>query len=345
MNCRKIGFVIFILILGIVVNINVALAEDNPTDFTILTCPLGCGGFEAYTVFGNLFSEANPGLRLVSQETPGYVYNITVMERDEAKWVRTVFGSTPELYLIGKKSDILVREGIFKKQFKQEFRRLWQDVYTSTFFVTLDSNIKSIDDFKGKRIGVGTRQQSDQGFLPVLLLNGSGITSKNAKIEYLGPERAVEAMLDGKIDVVFGQALTQADLSIVIGLKMIHVLEASKRDFYYIGIAESAFSQIDESLGTKGSAEKIVIPAGILPKQTGATVTGAWSSCRFVHISFPEEIAYKITKYAINSLDQLKEHHPLFALLSHKSMIHNLTEENTHPGAIRAYKEAGLWNK
>ena len=34
----------------------------------------------------------------------------------------------------------------------------------------------------------------------------------------------------------------------------------------------------------------------------------------------------------------------LWAMMTNKMMTDGLTEENTHPGAIRAYKELGIWD-
>jgi hypothetical protein len=40
---------------------------------------------------------------------------------------------------------------------------------------------------------------------------------------------------------------------------------------------------------------------------------------------------------------KMKELHPLWKIWSPELMLHGLSEENAHPGAIRAYKELGWW--
>ncbi|GAI79887.1 unnamed protein product, partial [marine sediment metagenome] len=65
-----------------------------------------------------------------------------------------------------------------------------------------------------------------------------------------------------------------------------------------------------------------------------------------VHPSFPEDLAYKyVTAYA-KVAPTLKEYHALWKYVwTFEGMVSGLTEKNTHPGAIRAYKELGLWDK
>ena len=41
---------------------------------------------------------------------------------------------------------------------------------------------------------------------------------------------------------------------------------------------------------------------------------------------------------------EMRKLNKLWAMMTNKMMTDGLTEENTHPGAIRAYKELGIWD-
>jgi TRAP-type uncharacterized transport system substrate-binding protein len=61
------------------------------------------------------------------------------------------------------------------------------------------------------------------------------------------------------------------------------------------------------------------------------------------HESFPEELAYKLVKAVAEYGSQMADLHALWKLWSPDLMVCGLTDTNTNPGAIKAYKELGYW--
>ena len=41
---------------------------------------------------------------------------------------------------------------------------------------------------------------------------------------------------------------------------------------------------------------------------------------------------------------EMRKLNALGAMMTDKMMLDGLTEENTHPGAVRAFKELGIWD-
>ena len=62
------------------------------------------------------------------------------------------------------------------------------------------------------------------------------------------------------------------------------------------------------------------------------------------HVNFPEEVAYRLVKLAAANGQKLMLTMNIWQTWSREMMVAGLSEENTHPGAIRAFKELG-WPK
>jgi hypothetical protein len=57
---------------------------------------------------------------------------------------------------------------------------------------------------------------------------------------------------------------------------------------------------------------------------------------------FPEELAYEATKLILDNLKTFGEVHALGKLMSPEAMAYGAKPEDLHPGALRAYREAGV---
>ena len=58
--------------------------------------------------------------------------------------------------------------------------------------------------------------------------------------------------------------------------------------------------------------------------------------------NFPDELAYEITKMIIANIDKFSEYTALGKLMSRTALTFGWPQQDIHPGALRAYKEAGL---
>ena len=55
-----------------------------------------------------------------------------------------------------------------------------------------------------------------------------------------------------------------------------------------------------------------------------------------------DELVYLVTKAVMDNFDDFKAQHPAFGFLKKEDMIKAGLSAPLHPGAIKAYKEAGL---
>ena len=61
-----------------------------------------------------------------------------------------------------------------------------------------------------------------------------------------------------------------------------------------------------------------------------------------VHKDFPEDLAYRITKFVIEKSGKFPEYDAMLNVIaSREGLLGDWTEADLHPGAARAFKETG----
>lgn len=310
----------------------------------VLTCPLGCGIPEAYTVLAAQMSRADSDILPAAQETPGFMYNIRAMA-DESNWKKTIFGTEDTVIQAAFQggSDDLKR--YIPEPIPIKFKLLYGEglVAQGKFFVTFNPDIKSIADLKGKRISIGIPTQSDWGMTAGLLLEHSyGITEENTKINYVTPAVMTQQLIDGNTDAALMALITNSDGDIWWTGSLTSQLDASGKTIKYLPVTEEAIDTLNEKFSM--TLLKLTIPAGTLPDQEEEVLVGGNRIYAATHPDFPEDIAYEMVKSVAEFGPKLRETgQGIWRFWSPGNMVAGLSEENAHPGAIRAYKELGWW--
>ena len=57
---------------------------------------------------------------------------------------------------------------------------------------------------------------------------------------------------------------------------------------------------------------------------------------------FPEQLAYQVTKLIIDNVDKFAKYHTLGKLMSRQALGFGFDEKEIAPGALKAYREAGI---
>ena len=310
---------------------------------SILTCPFGCGVMEGNTIFGNVVARSGSNLFIAAQETPGYMYNVRVMN-EKRRWKHTVFGTEDTIIQLALQGGTPELEEYLPDPIPIKFKLLHGEAYWSQgkFFVTTDPNIKTIPDMKGKRVSVGLKGQSDWGVYPRLFLKHAyGIDQSNTDIRLLNPGGLTQQLIDGTTDVCVTGYGTEPSQMNHLQSGPLRKLEASGKKLYYIPMDQWAIDQMNEKFGTTWLG--MTIKAGTLPHQDQDFLAGFNRGYKAVHPEFPEQLAYDYVMATHKHLDEMRGLNALWKVLTEDMMVDGLSEENTHPGAIRAYKELGLW--
>jgi TRAP transporter TAXI family solute receptor len=318
--------------------------QRKPETVTVLRCPLGCGIVEGDTILGSFIAKDHPWLVYQTQETPGYLYNIREVAKNQARWKTTAFGTEDTVIQLAVAGGSPELKEFLPEPIAIRWKLLFGEAWWTQgmWWVTLDPKLKTIADLKGKRLGLGLRTQSDWGMDARLFLEVAyGINPQNSDIRHLGPVQATEAMLDGKVDaVVMGAGTEPSGKNWLVAAPM-RLLEASGRKLHYIGIDKEAVDKVNAKYGT--TYLTITIPPGTLPQRTDPLLVGVDRGYTAAHPEFPEEMGYEMIKTIAKLVPRMAAVHPLWKVSSPELMVNGLTEDNAHPGAVRAYKELGWW--
>jgi TRAP transporter TAXI family solute receptor len=272
------------------------------------------------------------------------MYNVRAMA-EKKRWKTNVFGTEDVIIQLALQGGTPELKEFLPEPIPIKFQFLHGEAYWAQgkFFVTTNPDIKSIADMKGKRVSLGLRGQSDWGVYPRLILEHAyGITPDNTDIRHMNPGALTQQLIDGTTDVAvtgFGTEPTQSFHLITGPLRK---LQASGKKLYYIPIEQSAIDKVNAKFGTTFVTK--MVKAGTMPGQESDLLIGFVRGYKAVHPDFPDDVAYGFVKAVHKYSGEMKKLHALWGMLTPEMMTDGLTEENTHPGAIRAYKELGIWD-
>jgi hypothetical protein len=205
----------------------------------------------------------------------------------------------------------------------------------SAIFVRKDSDIKTLAELKGRRALDGFTSQKI--ILPLLdaMYATVGMTRKDMK--------AVQVP-----NVVAG-----AD-----------VFAAGKADMFFFAIGAAKPKEVDASVGgirmltlpnTPEALAKVRehFPPGYLrlenpsPANTGVLAPSyslAYDALVFASAKASDDVAYKTAKVMYENAKAMGEAFPPFRLFDAKTMARDTSPLQYHPGAIKFYKEVGIWS-
>jgi len=261
------------------------------------------------------------GIRCSVESTGGSVYNVNTIKAGELD-----FGIA--------QSDTVYQafngEGKFKDKAIKGLRSVMA-IYPEllALVVRKDANIKQITDIKGKRInidvpGSGTRMTSE------IVMDAFGVKKSDlAKVEELKSTEGPTMLKDNKIDGYFGvfghptanikDAANSVDIDLVpIDGKPIDELVA-KYPYYAKGIISGTFYK-----GVEHDTPSIGVKAVLVTSD-----------------KIPEKVVYELTKTILDNFEAFKKLHPAYKTITKASLLDGLSIEQ-HPGAVKAFKEAGL---
>lgn len=109
------------------------------------------------------------------------------------------------------------------------------------------------------------------------------------------------------------------------------------KDVKYVGVSE----ELADKIAKKYGLQKVVIPAGTLPKQKRDIIGFKDTGYIIANKNVPDEVVYKIVKAVAEHPDEFREKHAMLATFKPGSGMYKLSPFPLHPGAEKAYKELG----
>jgi len=311
----------------------------------ILLCPFGCGPMAGDTILMNQLIKSGSDVILLPQETPGYMYNIREMGRTERKWKNSIFKTEDTLIQVAYAGGSPEMKEFLPEPVKIPWKLLYGETWwgQGKFFGTFDCSLKTVSDLKGKRISLGLRGQSDWGvFARLLLSEVFGITPENSDIRHMTPGQLTQQLIDGATDAAVVPIGAEPGMKEFMIPGLVRQLEATGKKICYIGVTKADIEKLNKKF--QATWLHVDLPPNTLPGQTETLGIGVNRAYAAVHPTFDETKAYKTVMAIAKIAPKMKELHALWRVWSPELMTCGLSEENTHPGAIKAYKELGWWD-
>ena len=257
---------------------------------------------------------------------------VTVVSTDGSK--ANIQGIAAGDYQLGTvQSDVMAYawEGSrsFEKDGKVDSFRVVAGLYAeSVQLVTMDPEIKTVADLKGKSVSIGA-PASGVYFNAIDVLNAAGLSEADIKPQYQSFADSADALKDGKIDAAF----------IVAGAPTPAITELATTNNAYLVPIDGA---VAESLMTSCPFyTTYVIPAGTYKGQTEDVTTITVKATLIVSESASEEDVYKLTASIFDNIDAISAENAKGAELS----VENATSGMTvpfHAGAAKYFAEKGV---
>jgi TRAP transporter TAXI family solute receptor len=201
-----------------------------------------------------------------------------------------------------------------------------------TVLARKEANIKSFDDFKGKRFNVGNPGSGTRASMEELLAAMGWKLSDFSLASELKADEHGPALCDGKIDgfyyAVGHPSANIQDPTTTCGAQLIPLKGAA----------------VDKLLAAKPYYARATIPGGMYASNPQPTETYGVLATLVSSTKVPDETVYQLVKATFDNFDEFKKLHPAFANLDPTKMVKDGLSAPLHPGAARYYKEKG-WIK
>lgn len=258
--------------------------------------------------------------------------DVTVVSTDGSK--ANIQGIAAGDYQLGTvQSDVMAYawEGTrsFESDGKVDAFRVVAGLYAeSVQLVTMDPEIKSVADLKGKSVSIGA-PGSGVYFNAIDVLTAAGLTESDIKAQYQSFADSADALKDGKIDAAF----------IVAGAPTPAITELCTTNSAYLVPIDGAVA--DALMAACPFYTTFKIPAGTYAGQTEDVTTVTVKATLIVSASASEEDVYKLTAAIFDNIDAITAENAKGAELS----IENATSGMTapfHAGAAKYFAEKGV---
>lgn len=304
----------------------------------LMISPSGSGPYNAFATIQTHMAEFSDFLRLSTEETPGFNFNVKYMATHPDRYESTIFGTGSVLNWAARTG----QAPFYPKALEvmADFRAVVVLGPTFNAWVALDPAIKTPADFADKRVGIGLLTQNEWGMHQRMILDAWDITPKLKSLDTLGPGQNIAALLDGRTDVGTLFGLTSADGKITVVTGPHREMEASNRDWHYINVPP----EMTESSGIP--LDVVEYAANTLPNQPEKVTLFGDLLMLSAHKSMPDDLVYEFVRVFVENADKIQKYHGFLKPLTGQTLAHTAQENPDffHPGSIKAFKDLGLIN-
>ena len=320
---KKSPLVLTIVLAGIFIA-NLCAAQQI---VSFASLPQGTANFFQASALAKVLQQKT-GIRARVNPLRGTALGIAAVNANEAEFM---MGAMPDM------ADMYHGRGDHKGKDYKNLRLVFNNrPLTIGMLVRKDSGIKSFSDLKGKRLPTGWKAFPTQNQYQLAMLKTVGLTVDDI-VGVPVPDliRAANDFMEGKNDataiatvapkvVEMNNAVGGIRfLSLPEGPDSLKALQSVHQDFFYV--------TVQPSKRTVGIEEPTRILAVDITVVSGTHVT--------------DDVVYALTKTAYENKKDLVKSHGSFMSFFPKNMVKRSFTIPYHPGAIKFYKEVGLWTE
>ena len=194
--------------------------------------------------------------------------------------------------------------------------------------VTMNPDIKSVADLKGKAVSIGA-PGSGVYFNAMDVLSAAGLTEDDIKAQYQSFADSTDALKDGKIDAAF----------IVAGAPTAAITELCTTNSAYLVPIDGEVA--DKLMADSPYYTAYTIPAGTSAGQDADVTTVTVKATLIVAASASEDDVYNLTKAIFDNADAIASENGKGAELSVENATTGMAAP-FHAGAAKYYAEKGV---
>ena len=192
--------------------------------------------------------------------------------------------------------------------------------------VAADSDIKTVEDLKGKKVSVGARG-SGVYFNAVQLLEMAGLTLDDIQPQHLSFDESATSFQNRQLDAFF----------VTAGLPNPAIMDvASRQEVRLIGLTDDQMKALSEKYSFYVPVE---VPADTYKGMKEAVTVPSMNAVLICLKELPEELVYQMTKVLFENKDEMT--HAKKEFISAQYAVSGIPVP-FHPGAERYFKEIGL---
>ncbi len=192
-----------------------------------------------------------------------------------------------------------------------------------------EANIRSFEDFKGKRFNIGNPDSGTRETTMALMEALNMKISDFSQVLELNPDEHGIALCDNRIDgfayVVGSPIANIREPMVACGAKLVPL----------------SGQAVDQLVKERPYLVHATIPGGMYPGNPEATDTFGVVATVVASAKLPAPVVYTMVAAVFDNLEEFKKLHPAFEHLDPKEMIRSGLSAPLHEGALKYYKEKG----
>ena len=200
-----------------------------------------------------------------------------------------------------------------------------------TVVARADSGIKHFEDLKGKRVNIGNPGSGQRGTMEVLMSAYGWDKGDFSLASELKAAEQSQALCDNKIDAMV----------YTVGHPSGSIKEATTScDSVLVEVSGPAVQKlVDEN----SYYRLATIPGGMYRGNDSDTQTFGVGATFVSSTNTSDDAIYSVVKSVFENFDSFKKFHPAFAHLEKEQMVRDGLSAPIHSGAMKYYKEVGLY--